>query len=471
MIEIPVDQLRPNPHNPRKTFNDDETDELAKSIKELGLLQPLVVYQENKHHVVVCGDRRLQACMLAGIEEIPCRVIDPPKDQAHAVQIALTENLQRADLSATEEAIAIHDLIEAGAKRAAIARTIGKSTTYIGQRYLLGKYEDVLKAFVESGEKDLAGWALVGKVDDKKVRKAIIKTIKDHSYGGWQSTPSGLKDDIESVVRLQGFEDIEGMVISDFVSEYDNPEQHIEPCLRGYGVDRYKCPQYAELSYQVRDWLGNKGNGNKAICANDQKACLEFKRQAEEKVRIKVEKVDKERLLDYGRKWEGTEWVEIDMRELGDKACPKCKSYFEIPGGFNYGYEHPFRYCLAKDGKCFDVKKKLFDAATERKPGENNYISQEELEAKTDEELSEMVAGEELGYILSEVCYGRPQRVLFSRGLYPVPSLSIEWRTFEPPEICGTECFCHTEYEGDLKYLDLECFDTCPHLNNKEDVI
>lgn len=472
IIEISIDKLRPNPYNPRKTFDDVQLVELAKSIMELGLLQPLVVYPENEHYNVICGDRRLAACVQIGMKEIPCREIEPPKDQAHAVQIALVENLQRADLTAVEEAIAIHDLIEAGAKRAAVAKALGKSSTYVSQRYLLGKHKDVIEAFIAGGEKDLAGYALLAKVDDKKIRAKIIKTVKNRSYGGWASTPSGFKDDIESIVRLQGFEDLEGMVISDFVSEYDNPEQHIMPCLRGYGADRYKCPQYAELSYQVRDWLGSKGKSTRAICANDQKACLEFKRQAEEKIQEKVDKIDSARLLDTARRWEGTERVEIDMRELGDKKCEKCKSFFDLPAGFHYGrdFEYPFLYCMAKDSKCFDAKKKLYDEATKREGGdrESPYISQEDLEAKTDEELKEMIDTQEISYILAEVCYGRPQRVLFSRGLYPVPTLSIEWRQFEPSESCDKECICHTDYDGELKDLDLECFDSCPHLNKEE---
>ncbi|MBN2167948.1 MAG: ParB/RepB/Spo0J family partition protein [Actinobacteria bacterium] len=465
MIEtiVPIKNLQPNPYNPRKTFNEDELKELAKSISELGLLQPLVVYSENGHYVVLCGDRRRQACEMAGLKEIPCREIDPPVDQAHAVQIALTENLQRADLSVAEEATAIVELIDSGAKRAAIAKAVGKSTSYIGQRYALGKYPDVLEAFVKGGEKDLAGWALVGKIEDKKVRGRVIKTVTSWSYGG----PSSYKDSIESVIRLQKFEDLEGMVISSFVCEYENKKQHIEPCLSGYGADRYKCPQYAELDHRVRKWLGIKGSDNRAVCANDQKTCLEYKRQAEAKIRAKVEKVDKSRLLQSSWRWEGDKRIDTDMRELGDKACLKCKDCFEIPFDFKRGFEWPDRYCMAKASACFDEKKKAFDAETkeEKKPG--RYLSREDLEGKTDEELQGIVLEDQIHGVCCEISYaGLAGDILYSRGFYPVPSLAIEWRKFEPPAECSAECICHADYAGE-NAVDIDCFKSCPHLNKE----
>lgn len=465
MIEtlISIENLQPNPYNPRKTFEEKALEELAKSISEIGLLQPLVVYPENGHHVVVCGDRRLQACKLAGIKKIPCREIDPPKDQAQAVQIALTENLQRADLSTAEEATAIYELIEAGAKRAAIARTIGKSAAYVSNRYLLAKHEDVLKAFVDGGEKDLAGWAIVAKIDDPKIRKNVLKTISGWSYGG----PTGYKDDIESAVRLQNFEDLEEMVISDYVCEYENKKQHIMPCLSGYGENRYKCPQYAELNWRVKEWMGLKGK-DQAICANDEKQCLEYKRQAEEKVRKKVEKVDKSRLLDNGFIWAADHSKTVDMRELGDKACGKCKDYFKITRDLAPQLKSPYRYCMAKNGSCFDVKKKAYDKEFEREKNKSDYISGEGLEKKTDEELQQEVLEIETNEAYQSISYGRYIKVLLNRGLYPVPSLSIEWRKFDPPEECTPGCICHAEYEGELKEMDLDCFDSCPHLDKEE---
>ena len=110
VLYLPIDSLRPNPDQPRRVFDQEALEELASSIRSLGLLQPLTVRRQDGGWELVAGERRLRAARLAGLEEVPCLTIQT--DSQSSSLLALVENLQRRDLDFWEEALALRRLID-----------------------------------------------------------------------------------------------------------------------------------------------------------------------------------------------------------------------------------------------------------------------------------------------------------------------------------------------------------------------
>ena len=110
VLYISVDQISPNPDQPRTLFSEQELEELAASIRELGLLQPLSVRKKEGGWELVAGERRLRASKLAGLKEVPCLAVQA--DSQTSGLFALVENLQRKDLDFWDEALALRKLID-----------------------------------------------------------------------------------------------------------------------------------------------------------------------------------------------------------------------------------------------------------------------------------------------------------------------------------------------------------------------
>ena len=108
-IEIPLSEIRSNPYQPRKTFNDDSLNELAASIKEYGVVEPIIVKKAVKGYEIVAGERRTKAAILAGLKTIPAIVKE--FTDSDMMEIALLENIQREDLNPIDEAESIANII------------------------------------------------------------------------------------------------------------------------------------------------------------------------------------------------------------------------------------------------------------------------------------------------------------------------------------------------------------------------
>lgn len=130
IVDIPISELRVNPYQPRKYFNDEALAELAASIKEHGVFQPIIVKQSIKGYEIVAGERRFRASKMAGLEKIPAIIRAFTDEQM--MEIALLENLQRENLSAIEEAIAYKNMIEQlSLTQDELAKKVGKSRSHI----------------------------------------------------------------------------------------------------------------------------------------------------------------------------------------------------------------------------------------------------------------------------------------------------------------------------------------------------
>src|ERR1700677_2226983 len=150
---LPTGALRPNPNNPRRTFSETELDELAASLRERGIIQPIVVRQTRGttgDYEIIAGERRWRAAQRVGLHEVPVVVIEAT--DAEALQLAIIENVQRADLNALEEAEGYRALIdEFGNSQDEIAKIVGKSRSHVANTLRLLKLPDAVKVHIHNG--------------------------------------------------------------------------------------------------------------------------------------------------------------------------------------------------------------------------------------------------------------------------------------------------------------------------------
>lgn len=166
--KLPVGSLRPNARNPRRTFSADELDELASSLRERGIIQPIMVRPVRgvaDGYEIIAGERRWRAAQRAGLHEVPVVIVEAT--DAEALQLAIIENVQRADLNPLEEADGYRALMEEfHHSQEEVAKIVGKSRSYIANTMRLLKLSDRVKAYIHDG-KLTAGHArmLVGESD------------------------------------------------------------------------------------------------------------------------------------------------------------------------------------------------------------------------------------------------------------------------------------------------------------------
>ncbi len=173
IIYLRLDEISPNPVQPRKIFEDEDLLALSESIKTYGILNPLTVRLRAGNYELVAGERRLRAAKLAGIREVPCIMIDVNMEDAGL--IALVENLQRKDLDFIEEALGINRLIRMfGMSQEEAAKKIGKSQSAVANKLrLLRLPEDILNSLREHSLSERHGRALLRLPDADSQRKAL----------------------------------------------------------------------------------------------------------------------------------------------------------------------------------------------------------------------------------------------------------------------------------------------------------
>lgn len=178
--EIPVSEVRPNPYQPRKTFNEEALNELAESIKNYGIFQPIIVKKGIKGYDLIAGERRLRASKIAGLEFIPAIVKEFTDDEMR--EISLLENIQRENLTAIELAWAYKGIIDnLDIRQEDLARKIGKSRSHITNTLgLLNLPEDIQKKILD-GEISMGHARVLSKMEDgSKVTMLADKIIKEN---------------------------------------------------------------------------------------------------------------------------------------------------------------------------------------------------------------------------------------------------------------------------------------------------
>ncbi len=174
---VPIANLRPNARNPRRVFSTVELDELAASLRERGVIQPIIARPLRgiaDSYEIIAGERRWRAAQRAGLHEVPVVVIEA--SDAEALQLAIIENVQRADLNPLEEAEGYRALMEEfGNGQDEIARIVGKSRSHIANTLRLLKLSEPIRAYINAGKLS-AGHArmLIGQPDAEQLAEQIV---------------------------------------------------------------------------------------------------------------------------------------------------------------------------------------------------------------------------------------------------------------------------------------------------------
>ena len=194
-VEIPVESIRPNPYQPRKTFDKEKLKELSESIKKHGIIQPLVVRKKGLNYELVAGERRLRAARLAKLQTVPVLVRE--YDEKQMRELSLVENIQRHDLNPLEEAKAIQELMkQCSYTQAQAAERLGRSRAAVANLLRMLNLPEELQAMI-ADEKVTAGQmrplsALTDREQQLKIGRAlaengwsartveeVVKTIKE----------------------------------------------------------------------------------------------------------------------------------------------------------------------------------------------------------------------------------------------------------------------------------------------------
>lgn len=176
ILEIRVEDIIPNRFQPRLTFDMEALNELANSIKEHGIIQPLVVRRLQDKYEIIAGERRYRASKIAGLETIPAIIRDFTDDEM--MQISLLENLQRENLTAIEEAKAYKSIIEAlGLTQDEFAKKIGKSRSYITNMLGLLKLPASVQDMVLYNKISMAHARVLSKLEDPKQIEALAEKV------------------------------------------------------------------------------------------------------------------------------------------------------------------------------------------------------------------------------------------------------------------------------------------------------
>jgi ParB family chromosome partitioning protein len=220
LSEIAVEAIKPNPNQPRRYFGEAELEELCQSIREKGVLQPILVRPAMyaNEYQIVAGERRWRAAQRAGIRVVPAIVRS--LSDLEVLEIAIVENVQRADLSAIEEAEGYRALMQGFARtQAQVAETVGKSRVHIANALRLLQLPEAVQAMVREGRLT-AGHArpLIGKPDAERLAGEIVDkrlTVRQTEAlaKGRRTPPSASEKDPNTVSLETSLEEALGMAV------------------------------------------------------------------------------------------------------------------------------------------------------------------------------------------------------------------------------------------------------------------
>lgn len=173
-VMVSVRELVPNPNQPRKVMKDDALHELAASIRQNGVLQPVLVRRREKGFELVAGERRFRAAKMAGLSSIPALVCT--LEEAESLTVALLENIQRENLNAIEEAQAYRDIMERyGATHQELADMLGKNRSTVSNMLRLLALEEPIRDMVRAGSLSMGHARTLLAVDDAKLRLSLAR--------------------------------------------------------------------------------------------------------------------------------------------------------------------------------------------------------------------------------------------------------------------------------------------------------
>jgi ParB family transcriptional regulator, chromosome partitioning protein len=173
--EIPTGRVLPNPAQPRLSYEEDSLAELAESIREHGVLQPILVRPAGAQFELIAGERRWRAARLAGLDTVPSVVLD--LDEETALEVSIIENLQREDVSPLEEAAMYRKMLALGYSVRQLAAKIGKDKGYVENRLRLAEAPPEIRELVAARRDTISHAYELMKVTDEKTRRKLAKRV------------------------------------------------------------------------------------------------------------------------------------------------------------------------------------------------------------------------------------------------------------------------------------------------------
>ena len=226
IIKVKLDELRSNPYQPRQVFNEEALQELADSIKEHGVFQPIIIKKSIKGYEIIAGERRVKASKLAGLDEIPAIVRDFTDEEM--MEIALLENLQRENLNPMEESRAYKKLIETlNLTQEELAKKLGKSRSYITNMIGLQKLPSSIQTMISDNKMSMGHARVLSKLENEEQQKELADKI----------TTEGIS-----------------------VRELENMTQSTEKFARTHQIQKHvpKTNEYQYLEEELCDKLGTR---------------------------------------------------------------------------------------------------------------------------------------------------------------------------------------------------------------------
>lgn len=231
-IEVSINRIEPNPHQPRTDFSEERIDELARSIKKDGLLQPILVRPVDNGYQIIAGERRWQACKALDYETMPVKII--VADEVEAQQMALVENLQRDNLNAIEEARGYQRLIDlSGCMQKEIAEAVSKKPTTISNALRLLDLPEEIQEFIYQGQLSQGHGRAILSIPDEEGRIKLAKKVAEEKLSVRET---------ESLARLYATSGLE--------------RSKRPPSPRAYKIVARKLRQILETNVKVKSVRG-----------------------------------------------------------------------------------------------------------------------------------------------------------------------------------------------------------------------
>ena len=219
IVELPVDELRPNPYQPRKVFDEEKLQELSDSIKEHGVIQPIIVKKSTiKGYEIIAGERRVKAAKRAGLLTIPAIVRDFTDQEM--MEIALLENLQRENLNSIEEAMAYKSLIESlNLTQEELATRLGKSRSHITNMLGLLNLPEEVKDLIVEGKLSQSHARVLSKMEDKNQITQLANKIVNEDLNVRDIEELSKKDEIKKIHKINRKDDYDYSYVENIICD------------------------------------------------------------------------------------------------------------------------------------------------------------------------------------------------------------------------------------------------------------
>ena len=257
LMQLRIDQIAPNPFQPRKSFNESSIEELARSVAEHGIVQPLVVTRAGDRYKLIAGERRFRAAQKAGLQSVPV-IVKEMTGEGEELQVALIENIQREDLNPIEEALAYHQLHEEfGLTQEEIAKRVGKERSTVANFLRLVKLPDAVKKLLAAGQLSMGHARALLAVDSAKKQEQLAERVVRKNLNVRQTEMLAAENSPKTADRPEKEKDVFTRDAEDKLQRTLRAKVEIDRKRRG-GVVHIRFSSEEELIRLVDELMGRR---------------------------------------------------------------------------------------------------------------------------------------------------------------------------------------------------------------------